>query len=172
MDDRDHYDLQQEHLSFSHFRYTVEAKDKVGNKINPIPYQRATQNTTWKKSYQRYMDWKTLLQATFIMNFEGIQKIMKLGVKHPIPYKEPWYSFCMIYFKDRTHGDPDNVWKGVNDALFVNDKFVMGGTLYEYDSDNPRIEIYLQRLGWSKEKSPDYGILPKCITETFLPQTP
>ena len=35
-------------------------------------------------------------------------------------------------YKDKTHGDTDNVAKGVNDALFANDKYVSGSYEFQY----------------------------------------
>jgi hypothetical protein len=51
---------------------------------------------------------------------------------------------CMIYFKNNAHGDPENVRKGIMDALFVNDKHVIGYYDYDIDPEAPRVEVELE----------------------------
>jgi Holliday junction resolvase RusA-like endonuclease len=45
------------------------------------------------------------------------------------------------WFGDRTHGDPDNVLKGVLDALFASDKHIVSQVDYGYDPTHPRVVI-------------------------------
>ncbi len=40
-----------------------------------------------------------------------------------------------IKFCDKAHGDSDNIFKGIADALFDNDKYVIGGFDYEYATE-------------------------------------
>jgi Holliday junction resolvase RusA-like endonuclease len=48
---------------------------------------------------------------------------------------------CMIYFSSRRHGDPDNIRKGIQDALYENDKYVAGKVDFFYDPTDPRVEV-------------------------------
>ena len=49
------------------------------------------------------------------------------------------------YFADRTHNDPENVRKGIVDALFPSgDKYVYGYHHHPlYDPQNPRVEVVI-----------------------------
>lgn len=47
-----------------------------------------------------------------------------------------------IFWASKHHGDPDNVLKGINDALYQNDKLVAGSVDFEYDPDKKgRVEV-------------------------------
>ena len=99
----------------------------VGLEYNPVPYKRTTQKMKFTKDYKKYLEWKTLLADW-----------------HAVP------ELCGAYFvetiaiyKDKTHGDTDNVAKGVLDALFKNDKYVSGSYSYEYaDKGGIKVKIY------------------------------
>jgi hypothetical protein len=58
------------------------------------------------------------------------------------PNKKVWVD-VMIFFDTKQHGDPDNIFKGVLDALLVNDKLVAGQFDFKYDRQ-PRLEITLE----------------------------
>ncbi len=47
----------------------------------------------------------------------------------------------VIYFKNYAHGDPSNIHKAIEDALFANDKYCSGSFDYFYDTINPRVEV-------------------------------
>jgi hypothetical protein len=73
------------------------------------------------------------------------------------PSKEqPLMFFTRCYFKSGVHPDPENVHKGVKDALCYQrgggtaDKYTGGGYLPpEYDAQNPRVEVIVRPM---KEK--------------------
>ena len=50
----------------------------------------------------------------------------------------------LIYFKDDVRADADNVFKGIADALFDNDKYVVGSFDYKTPEDGKgRVEVLL-----------------------------
>ena len=58
--------------------------------------------------------------------------------------KKKYYVHIVAYYKDFTHGDTDNVAKGINDAIFqkpLNDKYISGSYDYFYDKEKPRVEV-------------------------------
>ncbi len=83
---------------------------------NPIPYFRQTQRSTWTKGARRYNAWKGFVQEEFCKKFDGV----RLG--KPIPGIPRGRLSVDIEFRGEQHGDPDNVAKGLLDALFKNDK--------------------------------------------------
>ena len=46
-----------------------------------------------------------------------------------------------MYFKNRKHPDPDNVFKAVADAIFKNDNRLFGTFAFYFDRDCPRVEV-------------------------------
>lgn len=54
------------------------------------------------------------------------------------------FIYTCAFFEDGHHADPENVHKGIKDALFYgsNDKYTWGVYLWPlYDKDNPRVEV-------------------------------
>jgi len=109
---------------------------------NPIPYKRTTQKQKFKDvDYHRYLQWKELIITEFIKSFN----------KYPyqlLAKNKKYYVNVKAYYKDKTHGDTDNVAKGINDAIFtapLNDKYISGSYDYGYDKNNPRVEIEIRK---------------------------
>lgn len=50
------------------------------------------------------------------------------------------YFNAVCYFADKKHGDPENIRKAIQDAIFSQDKMVAGFVDFYYDADNPRVE--------------------------------
>lgn len=112
------------------------------NNHNPIPYKRTTQKQKFKdQDYHRYLCWKDAIITEFMLKFN----------KYPyqiLAKNKKYYIDIVAYYKDKTHGDTDNVAKGINDALFqspLNDKYIAGSYDYKYDKDNPRVEIEIRK---------------------------
>lgn len=119
--------------------FTIYGNQEDPNSGNPIPYHRTTQGSYWNKGAKRYKAWKDYVVKEFCKS----QKIKDTGNK-PITIKEKVYVDIVIYYKDRTHADSDNVAKGINDALFVNDKNVAGSYDFFYDKQCPRVEVTIK----------------------------
>lgn len=94
------------------------------------------QNTKVKR---RYVAYKQLVQA--VADLSGLVLPLQASKEKPIRV------FTRAYFETGVHPDPENVHKGVKDALFykaggVGDKYTGGA--YEpplYDAERPRVEI-------------------------------
>ncbi|HDZ4931876.1 TPA: hypothetical protein RTF98_001296 [Campylobacter jejuni] len=99
----------------------IELKD------NPIPYKRTTQRAKFvSKDYLKYLEFKKHLQMEFLRQ-NKVQCFKAFDEKK-------FYSIELkIGFKNKKHGDCDNILKGVLDALFKNDKNVIKGE-YELKS--------------------------------------
>ena len=106
-------------------------------KGNPIPYHRTTQGSFWNKGSKRYSAWKN-----YVVKAYREQTGTRDNGKKPIEKSDDKVRMdATIYFKNRTHADSDNIFKGVADALFQNDKYVAGSFDFFYDKENPRVEI-------------------------------
>jgi len=108
-------------------------------KGNPIGYHRTTQGSYWNPGSKRYKAWKDHVTKSFGDTFE----ILRDGPGKPITLKkdEKVYLNTMIYYANNARPDPDNVQKGIADALFVNDKNVAGSYDFAIDKTNPRVEV-------------------------------
>ena len=50
----------------------------------------------------------------------------------------------MIYFSTRRHGDPENIRKGIQDAIYTQDRMVAGSVDFDLDLMNPRMEVEIR----------------------------
>ena len=120
---------------------------------NPIPYTRTTQGSQWTPKAQRYHQWKTRVVAAYLDALQIIPKIERadFGEAHDLLQKKPIRKAdhkqkmeIMCYYSDETHPDTDNVFKGIADALFMNDKHVIGSFDYTHEKGGQgRVEVTL-----------------------------
>jgi len=120
--------------------FTIEGNQE--NPIgNPIPYFRTTQNTQWTKGAVRYQEWKGKVVAAYIDALEALPKAERaqFGTMHDLTKKKPIaattnkiHMRLCITWMNKAHGDCDNVFKGIADALFMNDKYLSGEFDYHY----------------------------------------
>lgn len=120
-------------------------------KGNPIPYTRTTQGTKFTEKAMRYAAWKGHVVASYMDYIQGMEIIdrSEFGDVHDFLSQKPIntgkkriHMDINCYYVNDTHADSDNVFKGIADALFVNDKYLSGSFTFEY-SDTPRVDITL-----------------------------
>lgn len=134
------YNSVEKHMKKIQFKITGNQEKKDGN---PIPYFRTTQGTQFTKGAKRYHAWADYVRAAFIDAIQAMTAKERAEVKEYINFanKKPIVAVAgkivmdlNIDFKDNTHGDCDNVFKGIADALFMNDKYLAGSFDYKEDS--------------------------------------
>ena len=138
------------------FTITGNHQDPMGN---PIPFQRVIASQM-RYASGRYMQWQSFARAQFdrTKNYafdiitdsilaNGIDAEMPIAVlrkelarlaKKPHPIKIEKYRATMhldIYWTNEQHGDADNVFKGVADSLFENDKELDGSFTARHQRD-------------------------------------
>lgn len=115
---------------------TLSFTISTGN--NPVPYKRTTQRQKYVcKEYKKYNDYKSAIIRDFT-------KVYKKPPSLILEKDRKYYLDITIFYKDKTHGDSDNVFKGIADALFqkpLNDKYIAGSFDFFYDKANPRVEV-------------------------------
>jgi len=131
--------------------FTVHGNQE--NRIgNPIPCVRMTQGSQWSDPAMRYKEWKSFVVAQFIDLIQGMTKeermhysdIINLSEKKPIKKSDRKIVVdLMIYFKDNSHADCDNIFKGIADALFMNDKYVVGSFDYKM-AEQGKVDIKIK----------------------------
>jgi len=102
---------------------------------NPIPYERMTQKTKWLARNKRYFRWKQYILQCWLEKY------------HRYPDFAPGDTYrldVICYFKGENHADPENVRKGVQDALFSNDKHIWGLVGFRHASE-PAIYIKVRK---------------------------
>ena len=121
-------------------RFTIRGNQE-NSYGNPIPYLRTTQNSQWTDKAQRYQAWKGHVVANFIDCIQAMPKeeraefadVINLADKKPIKKSKNKIAVIATFvFKDDTHADCDNIFKGIADALFMNDKYVIGSFDFSY----------------------------------------
>lgn len=121
-------------------KFTIKGnqEDSTGN---PIPYHRTTQGAKWNKASQRYSAWKSYVVAHYLDALGLVEKIDRadFGDAHDLIQKKPiadrgrkMHMSIMIFFRDLAHADSDNVFKGIADSLFMNDKYLSGDFDFVY----------------------------------------
>ncbi len=123
---------------------------------NPVPYQRLL-NNAWRRAGARYVEWQNFVQTTFASAVSGgaagssrartcVARAMQN--KNPIELAdgETAEMDVAIYWKNKAHGDGDNVYKGIADALFENDKGIVRGSFESAMSEDKkgRVEVKIK----------------------------
>lgn len=111
-------------------------------KGNPIPYTRVTQGTKWTDKALRYGAWKDHVVQQFeraakasgfpldLDDQQAVREMIRTGrPTKPIRLEKSTARMDIrIEWANEAHADADNIFKGILDALFVNDKNVTAGS--------------------------------------------
>lgn len=137
-------------------RFTI-AGNHLDIKGNPVPYMRLVRGH-WKKGDEKYIEWGDYVRARFqktghivlqtgnqphlSLKTNGgeiigiIDKGAALNLDKPIGVtKRKMRLDLNIYWHNKAHGDPDNIFKGIADALIHQDKNVDGSFASAIASD-------------------------------------
>lgn len=120
-------------------------EDPLGN---PIPKNRMTLRQRWMPKAKRYVGWKWYIQDSYFRSLGSIDygvairnfRLHKKPIK--LEREERAVMDITIYWKDGHHGDPENIFGSIADALFVNDKHLDGSFQSGHAEDGRgRVEI-------------------------------
>ena len=79
-----------------------------------------------------------------IRKYESYKSLIGLSCP-PFPPRlidsEKIYMALDIFFRNKKHPDPDNIFKAFADALFKNDNRVAGSFDFFFDPENSRVEV-------------------------------
>lgn len=96
---------------------------------NPLPKLKMTGNQTWMPAAKRYAAWKVFVQETYIESLgskkwkqDACRNIALGGKPIMLVAGERAHMSIVIHWWDETHGDPENIFGSIADALFHNDK--------------------------------------------------
>ncbi len=114
---------------------------------NPVPYVRVVKRALWLPQARRYNAWKSYVRRSFYGDYpEYLMSAGKNLLTNILPLTtnsaDRARMDIRIYWRNGIHGDPDNIFKGIADALFTNDKFLDGSFETHYSPDGKgRVEI-------------------------------
>ena len=135
---------------------------------NPIPKARLTLRQQWTDKAERYALWKEHVRSAYYqtMNVNGNPVIIddRLEAREftlddnlaketkPIQLsKAPARMDIKIFWKNRAHGDPENVFGSIADALFANDKNLDGSFTSHMSQDaKGRVEVEIRIIEATK----------------------
>ena len=114
---------------------------------NPRGYTRTTQRSKgFNEKALEYEQWKAYVAKCFKDQCGDLR----------VPDKKVNVLRMMIYFYNNRRCDPSNVFKGIEDAiadkyhsdigyteqrLYKNDRYTIGSFNFDFDKENPRVEI-------------------------------
>lgn len=114
---------------------------------DPVPYLRMTQGQVKlmripdQKMYPKGLRVKQRIRRYFEYKEYINLCVLSKHLKYDRSPKGKTILHTVIYFSNKKHGDPENIRKGIQDALFDQDRNVVGSVDFFYDSLNPRVEI-------------------------------
>ena len=121
-------------------KFTIKGnqEDKDGN---PIPYHRVTRNTLWTARAVRYSEWKSYVAKQLHDHYKTLPKTRQAVLKELFDFSKDKpinktnrkiAVMIKIVYKSKTHGDSDNIFKGIADSIFQDDKYVIGSFDFSY----------------------------------------
>jgi hypothetical protein len=97
---------------------------------NPIPYKRTLAGKFRKDSID-YMNWKEYVRSELDRSEQYVPTSTSSFPYHEICSSEEVAVMSIwIAWRDHKGGDGDNIFKGIADALFENDKCIVEGHFY------------------------------------------
>jgi Holliday junction resolvase RusA-like endonuclease len=114
---------------------------------NPVPYVRVVGRALWLPVARKYAAWKSYVRKSFFAEYPAYvmydgNKLLTDTPPFITKASEKARMDIKIFWMNGLHADPDNVFKGIADALFKNDKFLDGSFESDYATDSRgRVEV-------------------------------
>ena len=124
------------------FNFTIDGNQEKASG-NPIPYHRVVGKALWLPAARRYNAWKIHVRKSFFAAYPRMMANKSLE-DPPIDMELGPGSRMDIKIKygSLLHADNDNIFKGIADALFENDKGLNGSFESSYTTDKkPIVEV-------------------------------
>ena len=109
---------------------------------NPIPCVRVVGQALWVPNAKRYWEWKKYVQAVFLREYPEYSTTIYQSPSLTTKMSATARMDIKIYWVNGKHADPDNIFKGIADSLFQQDKYLDGSFESHYASDGKgRVEV-------------------------------
>jgi hypothetical protein len=127
-----------------------------GKQINPLPKLKMTGKQHWMPKAQEYTKWKGwVVAAYFDAKFpNAVIDCRDYGEAHDLMAGKPIVldkdqkarMDIKIYWSNNVHGDPENIFGSIADALFKNDKNLAGSFDWEFSKNGlARVEVKITK---------------------------
>jgi len=116
---------------------------------NPLPKKRYTKRQQWTPGARRYQQWENYVSDIFREKARGSEMepyLTRLFDRKPLDTGKLKCKMTLkIFWKGEAHGDPENIFGSIADALFVNDKYLEGEFKYEQSKEKrARVEVTIE----------------------------
>lgn len=126
----------------------------------PMAKLKMTGKQHWLPKAQKYVQYKEYVKGRFLdaligddFRAIGERSMIEKGHK-PIPKRDRTFARMdiMIYYTSHVHADPENVFGGIADALFCDDKYLAGSFDYEHigGTSPPRVDVQITLFDYKK----------------------
>lgn len=112
---------------------------------NPVPKLKMTGRQHWTEKAHAYVEWKEYVRLIFkntkVRNSEGRTILVRDG-RITLNPQQAARMDLKIWWANEHHGDPENIFGSIADALFENDKHLNGSFEAEHHPDKKgRVEV-------------------------------
>lgn len=126
------------------FNFTIHGNHESATG-NPCPYFRVTGKALWLPGAKRYNAWKQHVRSIFYGAYPKLLFGRRLDERPLGTSPETKTRMDIkIFWANKLHADEDNIFKGIADALFENDKNLDGSFEAHYSPDKKgRVEVII-----------------------------
>jgi hypothetical protein len=132
---------------------------------NPIPKLKMTGKQQWTPKARRYKKWKEHVVEALIKELERRSPAAaREAAKNYAIFGKPLVLATrrarmdiVIVWSDGTHGDPENIFGSIADALFHNDKYLAGSFDFKDEYGDGAVDILLtisEQRTWQQKPKP------------------
>ena len=115
---------------------------------NPLPKLKKTKGQQWTPEAKRYVSWKEYVIATLIDTAREteawpmiLRNIGLTGKPFSTKKERPMRMDLMIHWGSGQHGDPENIFGSIADALFKQDKYLAGSFDFKDGGEFVGVEV-------------------------------
>ena len=113
------------------YNFTIEGNHKSPTG-NAMPKLKMTGNQSWTPRAKEYVAWKSHVQYAFMKSLSGKEKLddQRMFASNMARFGKPFVKgmtvlammIIGIHWSNKAHGDPENIFGSIADALFKDDK--------------------------------------------------
>lgn len=145
-------------------RFTIKGTHE-GPSNNPIPKLKMTGRQHWTPNARRYTKWKEHCVAALIEELakrspaaarEAAKNYAALGKPLVLATRRARMDIVIVW-SDGHHGDPENIFGSIADALFHNDKYLSGSFDFKDEPGEGQVDILLtisEQRTWKQKSKP------------------
>lgn len=120
---------------------------------NPMPKLKLTKGQHWHPRVKKYVAWRGHVQESFLRElslsgdilYHEVCKAIAMNLRPLQTSKQNKMTMdIVIHWKNDAHGDPENVFGSIADALFDQDKFLYGSFAEGDSRGEGKVEVVIK----------------------------